>query len=104
MAETAGFFGFDATLSDQVPSWEEDGRKENEINARNEETFGSGAQQGDWETDHKKVKIIFFGLQKLSGLQNLVVQQMQRVNLFPLAMNRWKIVIMLRAKICYVCI
>ena len=56
MAETAGFFGFDATLSDQVPSWEEDGRKENEINARNEETFGSGAQQGDWETDHKKVK------------------------------------------------
>ena len=45
-----------------------------------------------------------FGLRKLSGLQNLVVQQMQRVNLFPLAMNRWKIVIMLRAKICYVCI
>ena len=72
MAETAGFFGFDATLSDQVPSWEEDGRKENEINARNEETFGSGAQLGDWETDHKKVKVIF--PRDLPILSNLIIR------------------------------
>lgn len=54
MADTAGFFGFDATLPDQVQSWDEDDKCSG-INAVNDETFGTGAQTGDWETDHKKV-------------------------------------------------
>lgn len=53
MADTAGFFGFDATVSDQVQSWDEDGK--NQIDALNDETFGAGAQTSDWETNHKKM-------------------------------------------------
>jgi len=53
MADTAGFFGFDSALPDQVQPWEEDDKCE--IDAVNDETFGTGAQTGDWEIDHKKV-------------------------------------------------
>ena len=61
MADTAGFFGFDATVSDQVQSWDEDGK--NQIDALNDETFGAGAQTSDWETNHKKVlQKLFNGL------------------------------------------
>ena len=58
MAETAGFFGFDASVAEQVKPWEED--EKNEIDAVNDETFGTGAQTGDWEMDHKKVRLLRF--------------------------------------------
>ena len=86
------------------------GKKYNFNSIKNYQNFSERVPVFSYEEFSDKIELArkgennIFWSSKIKWFANLVVQQMQRVNLFPLAMNRWKIVIMLRAKICYVCI
>ena len=58
LTRCSGFFGFSSDLPDSSSkNWDEDSPQIecNKLDELNDETFGTGAQQGDWEPTHKQV-------------------------------------------------